>query len=414
MIRFSSIIIVLIATSIGVAGCSTPSIGGGSKNSKTVSSKTATKNKKASTTKKTANSNADVNGVLAGSVLIINGQKRVTGEPVPEGLPKKDLRKPRVGQKKKKYKGDITKGLRVDYVIPRLNSDGTINDGADPFSDTPVELQRIPIEGDPNTTLALDSWAKDLSNVSSEQWQGWLDNRSPLGVAAGPEDVTGAMVKIFVEKCGGARSVSTGVVLADETVATTVHAIESTRMRVRVQPFDSPGSPRLSAMIKYLDVDDDVAILSVPGLRSVPIGTHSPDDLDPQRALAFGVGRGGGLQGNLQRVPVVSAMQEEVITLDQPDGLDQQITHRYVYPILGGVDNGFSGGVVVATNDPDLAEGWGFHGLLRARVPFRSKGGGIAVPSRIVQEDILAALALDTWFELKPTGCPQWYRPRTA
>lgn len=229
--------------------------------------------------------------------------------------------------------------------------------------------------------------------------------------ASGPAEIVGAMVRVSTLRCGGASTVATGVVLADETVVTTVHAIESPQRRIRVEPLSTPGA-RVAAIIKYVDVDDDIAVLHVPGLQMTPIGAHVPGGTQPQRALAFGVGT-GGTQGSFRRVPVYVAMEETSLTLEQPDGFAQEISDRSVFPIAGGIDNGFSGGVIAATNDAEMVTGWGFHGLVRARVPYRSTGGGVAIPARLVTAAIEASNDVDEWRELRPGGCPQWRRPRS-
>jgi hypothetical protein len=103
-------------------------------------------------------------------------------------------------------------------------------------------------------------------------------------------------------------------------------------------------------------------------------------------------------------------MVESSLSKEQPDGFDRNITDRSVYPLVGAIDTGFTGGVVAATNDAKLATGWGFHGLIRARIPYRAEGGGVAVPSRLVRIAMAEAAKLDKWSEVMPEHCPEWTR----
>lgn len=350
----------------------------------------------------------------APGMLIVNG-KVVDGAPVAEE-PKLTPAATRAAQAKAAAAAAAKDPERPAFVAepleePPLNADGTLDDGPDPFAGARTQVLPAPIEDDAEVTRPIAAWANDLQSIEQERWAQWLQDRSAMNQAQGPADVVGAMVRVSTLRCGGASTVATGVVLADETVVTTVHAIESPQRRVRVAPLGAPGA-RMAAIIKYVDVDDDIAVLHVPGLQLRPIGTHVARGSQPQRALAFGVAP-GGTQGSFRRVPVYVAMQEESITLEQADGLAQDISDRSVLPIAGGIDNGFSGGVVAATNQADQAGGWGFHGLVRARVPYRSTGGGVAIPSRLVTAAIQASERSDPWFELRPGACPQWHRPRS-
>lgn len=369
--------------------------------------------KEKSSDDKPASSKVKEGGPLPGGVLVLNGR------PVDANGRRLDTGERPSSRDGRKAADDGTTVERDDrtlvrtFLAPPLMTDGTIDDGADPFDDGSIPLHPLPLENDPATTRDVDAFAQGLREVPGDLWRQWLDDGSPAGMTTGPADVVNAMVRIYVKKCGGAQYVASGVVLADETVVTTVHAVESPMRRVRVEPLGSPGL-RTPAMIQYVDVDDDVAVLRVPGLQMTPLGMHAPQGTDPARALGFGVGVGGSPHGVLRRIPVFAARQEQSITLEQPDGFDQAISDRSVFPVAGAVSNGFSGGVIAATNDDDLVDGWGFHGLVRARVPFRSRGGGIAVPARVVRQAIDASNELDEWFELRPTGCPQWHRARTS
>lgn len=297
----------------------------------------------------------------------------------------------------------------VEWVAPALNGDGTIDDGPDPFAGERIQVQPLPIEDDPTTTASIDAAAGAMRRVEREDWDRWTganSQRSPW--AQGDDAFAAALVDITVERCGGARTVATGVVLANETVVTTVHAVETATKRVRVSSTVGEG-PRLAAMVRYLDVDDDVAVLKVPGLRIQPMPIHAASGTTPRLAYAYGVAN-VGMSGALRRTPVIVSMQETSIQMEQPDGFAEQISDRSVQTLVGGISTGFSGGVVATTTDQNFGSGFGFHGLIRARVPFRADTAGIVVPSRIVSDAINASNGLAEWYEHRPGGCVQWRR----
>lgn len=290
------------------------------------------------------------------------------------------------------------------WPAPALNADGTIA-GTDPFGARPIEAQPVPVEDDAATTAAIDLWRSRLRTVDPEQWAEWMDSGGGSPWANTTDAVMPSIVQIAVQRCGGARTVATGVVVAPETVATTVHVVESAASRVWVAPATT-GARRIPAIVRYVDVDDDVAVLKVPGLTLPALGLHAAGGGAPRWGYAYGVGQRGGVR----RAPVVADPAESVVDREQPDGFAQQISDRSIHPMIGAVHSGFSGGVVTLTDDPELTGGWGLHGLLRARVPFRADTGAILVPSRIVREAVAASLALDEWFEIRPGACPQWRR----
>jgi hypothetical protein len=339
------------------------------------------------------------------SVLMIDGKKIGADGTV--------QREPTLGTKSGAAKPKRVRSTAVDdddeWPALELNADGTIDDGPDPFAGERIQVQPLPIEDDPATTTTIDAAAAEMRRVDRADWDRWIGangQRSPW--AQGDDAFAASIVDITVERCGGARTVATGVVLANETVVTTVHAIETATKRVRVSSTIGEG-PRIAAMVRYLDVDDDVAVLKVPGLKVRPMPLYVPSGTAPRLGYAYGVAN-GGVAGTMRRTPVMVSMQEESIELEQPDGFAEQISDRSVQTLVGGITTGFSGGVVATTNDPNLATGFGFHGLIRARVPFRSDTGGIVVPSRIVQAAITASGSLDEWFEHRPGGCVQWRR----
>ncbi len=295
-----------------------------------------------------------------------------------------------------------------EWPAPELNADGTIDDGPDPFDQTFVPVSAMPIEDDPTTTSEIAAAATQLKNVDTERWQQWMDDGVGNPFDQHVDPTAAALMQVTVERCGGETHVVTGSVLEDETVVTTATAVENAERRVRVGPAMGSG-PRIAAMIRYLDVDDDVAVLKVPGLQVEPLGWHQPASTSPTFGYAYGVAP-GGRNGTLRRVPVVTSQQETSITTEQPDAFAKRITDRSVQTLVGAVTSGFTGGAVMATNDERMRGGWGFHGMLRARMGLRSDTAGIVVPSRIVGEDLDAADQLPEWFEIKPGGCPQWHR----
>lgn len=293
-------------------------------------------------------------------------------------------------------------------ALPLL-ANGTIDANTEfPFTDQPLEPQPTPMEDDPDTTLAIDTWAARLREVSVAEWNLRSNNgkNSPFSLMQDP--TMSHIVRIGIQRCGGARTVATGVVVANETVVTTVHVIESTALRVRVSP--ALGEPAfVPAMVRYLDVDDDVAVLKVPGLKMQPIGFHTPDGTIPEWGYAYGVTT-GGVGGSLRRSPAVVSMQESTIDVEQHDGFGKPIADRSVFPIVAAVGSGMSGGLVTATNGAGGDAGWELHGLVRARMPMRSLNAAIVVPARVVQQAVTASGGLPPWFEHRPGGCPQWFR----
>lgn len=341
------------------------------------------------------------------SVLVIDGTRfDADGKPLPKE-PRLDAadgaRQPR------RVRTTDAETITKRWPALELNGDGTIDDGPDPFEGERLAIQPIPLEDDASTTAAIEAAALQMRRVARDDWDRWIganNQRSPWDQSEDP--FAAAIVDITVERCGGARTVATGVVLGNETVVTTVHAIETSTKRVRVSSTVGSG-PRIAAMVRYLDVDDDVAVLKVPGLRINPMPFYTPSGVEPRLGYAYGVSN-GGTSGALRRTPVMVSMQESSITVEQPDGFAEEISDRSVQTLVGGITTGFSGGVVATTNDTRLATGFGFHGLIRARMPYRADTAGIVVPSRIVREALDASAGLDPWFEHRPGGCAQWRR----
>ncbi|MCW2926376.1 MAG: MarP family serine protease [Thermoleophilia bacterium] len=296
----------------------------------------------------------------------------------------------------------------VMYVAPPLLADGTIDDGPDPYAGDHIDVRPVPIEDDPTTTASVEAAAMQLRRIDKKVWDRWMAGGISSPWQQGRDATVDSIVRVTVEACGGARTVATGVVLGSETVVTTVHAIENSARRVRISAADGTGS-RLPAMIRYLDIDDDVAVLKVPGLRQPALGFYAGSGA-PKMGYAYGVAI-GGVAGSLRRAPAMMSMDEASITREQPDGYGERISDRNVIPFVAGVETGFSGAALVTTDDPALKTGFAFHGLVRARVPFRAETAGVAVPTSVVRAALSANSALPTWFEQLPgLGCPQWRR----
>jgi hypothetical protein len=298
--------------------------------------------------------------------------------------------------------------LPKKWPVPALLSDGSLDAGADPFAGESVPVQPLPIEDDATATRTIDDWSTALKNIDPAQWSKWTAaaQRSPW-----QQDVDArlkSMVKVSVERCGGAQTVASGVVLGAETVVTTVHAIESADQRVRISPAGD-DTTRLAAIVRYMDIDNDIAVLKVPGLKAPAMDFHTAGSTAYEWGYAYGVTQ-DGLSGTLNRTPAIVSTQEEDLTVEQPDGFAQQIKDRQVLTAVAAVDSGYSGGAMVATTDPNGVTGFGFAGLVRARVPYRSNTGAIVIPPRLVRTALTAAAALDPWFEHVPNRCPQWHR----
>ncbi|MCW2972414.1 MAG: hypothetical protein JWN72_687 [Thermoleophilia bacterium] len=299
---------------------------------------------------------------------------------------------------------------------PELNADGSLV-GTDPFAGTGVQVMPTPIEDDPETVRPFRTAVRaaiaavDAVDITvGNRMRTWVRSGNHANVDAVTNDVIRpGVVSIAVERCGGARQVVVGAVLADEMVVTTVSAIDNAAKRIWVAPVG--GGDRKQGMLQYLDVADDIAVYRVPGLQLAALPTFAVQGAPGiQFGYAYGISP-GGRQGRPQRISVAVGEAEESITFEQTDGLGKAITDRSILPMIGAVDSGYAGGVVAATNDPENQTGWGFWGLIRARVPYESTGGGIVVPARLVNIAVTRALALDPWFEIQPGPCPNWYRP---
>ncbi|MCZ4497128.1 MAG: Colicin production protein [Thermoleophilia bacterium] len=345
-------------------------------------------------------------GAAADSTLVLKGrpvdaQGRFTNEPAE--TPSAKVAAAQALKTRKAAKRTVR-----EIKPPPLNADGTITLADDPFAGTTTRAQTLPIEDDAATTAGIERLSASMRRVDIAQWNRWM--------TAGPGNIFGQtqgaltrhVVRIYVERCGGAQTVATGVVLGNETVVTAAHVVESPETRVLVA---AAGGARLGAMVRYLDVDDDIAVLKVPGLDLAPLPIHAPAGAAPTWAYAFGVASTSS-NGSIQQTPVMVTMEEGTIDREQPDGFAERISDRSVQTLVGAVDTGYSGGPVMATNDANLVTGWGFHGLVRARVPFRSNTGGIVVPSRLVTAALTASARLEQWYEHVPGGCPQWHRSR--
>lgn len=389
---------VAVLVAVAVSGCSVPGAGSGGGGSSS---------KRTTTTPSTA--------VGGGNSLVVNGMAVApngtrSGTRVPPGADGADGPTPRAVAAAKRRSTPAVKRAVV-WPAPDLAADGTIEDGADPFGPN-VQVRPLPVEDDPSTTEQIDVWSKDVKAYDSEDWRRWLQRGATVATSAELGGPAGSVVSVAVERCGGAQVVSSGVVVGAETVVTSAHVVADAQRRVRVAPALAVGGVkprRIPAMVRYLDVDDDIAVLKVPGLTSTPIGTLPPRGASPVRSYVYGISTGSP-GGTIKRVPAYVASKETSITLEQPDGFGQRIRDRSVFPLSGGVDTGFSGAPVVTTDDPDLKSGWGLHGIVRARVPFRSEAGGIVVPARLVTIAVAAAARLDTWFEIRPGACPKWAR----
>lgn len=342
-------------------------------------------------------------------LLVVDGNRRDGNTRVAE--PQLEARKPEPAPATNAVFDALREsiGTKDPWPAPPMLTDGTIDDGVDPFLDEVVPVQPVPIEDDPATTRDIDAWSQLLRTIDRDEWTAWMDAKlkRPFGQDE-TDPILDGIVRISVERCGGARTVATGAVVAPETVVTTVHAIESAQRRVRVSPAMGTAY-RVPAMVRYLDIDDDVAVLKVPGLKADPLPFYSGGGSEPQRGYAYGISRGSPA-GAVRRAPAMVAVAEEKIDVEQPDGFGADITDRQVFPIVAAIDSGFSGGVVTTTSDPEAISGFAVQGLIRARVPYRAQTAGIVVPARIVQQAVSNSQQLDTWFEHPAGRCPQWTR----
>lgn len=311
---------------------------------------------------------------------------------------------------------DLSGVLGVATVEPpKLLGDGTIDDGPDPFDTggAPTASMPLPIEDDVALTEALDTWRRGqgtgLQLVDLAAFQRWAQLDRTLTDSSHDESKDPSapfVVRVLSKRCGGARTSASGVLMGGETVVTTVHAIESVERRVRVQLALDATERRYPAMIQYVDVDDDIAVLRVPGLTAAGIGQLSAV---PSAFATEGFALGITIDG-LGRVPVLLGGDRLSAKVEQPDGFGEQITDRDVHPMLGAVTTGYSGGPVV-TSVGDDAGPWRMAGMVRARVPYRSLTASVVIPIDLIKEAIGARDARSEWNELVPrAGCSQWTR----
>jgi S1-C subfamily serine protease len=153
--------------------------------------------------------------------------------------------------------------------------------------------------------------------------------RSPAARAA-----ANGVVKIQGTSCGVSVQGS-GWVLRRGLVATNAHVIAG-EDDTRVLALNGQG---LSAVPVYVDATNDVALLRVRGLATVPLVADSDVDL-PRSVALLGYPRNGPIDAT-------AGTAGDPRTVLAPDAYGRRVRPRVVVPIRGRVQPGESGGPVV-------------------------------------------------------------------
>ena len=227
-----------------------------------------------------------------------------------------------------------TIGVSTAPTVMKLLSDGTIDDGTDPFE----AMLRIPavrptfIRRTATTPVAVHPDGATLDE--------WPVKSSIRGV-----------VKIATINCGGMSSGS-GWVAGSEMVVTNAHVVAGAERRPRVQ-VNGTGF-RYPAAVVYLDVPNDIAILRVPGMKGASIlpMAKNPQPGDP--AAIVGFPNGGDVHLDAAQLGAT-----QVDTTQQYDGWRRNVSSRTNTYVSGFSEPGNSGGPVVNAKGEVLATVWG-------------------------------------------------------
>ena len=145
---------------------------------------------------------------------------------------------------------------------------------------------------------------------------------------------TDSVVKILGTACGlGVQG--SGWMIEPELVATNAHVASGQD----VTHILASNGQRLRGTIVYLDIDNDMALLRVPGLRIPPLPLSAEN---PVKEPVVMIGFSGG--GTVHREPGTAGRPIKVIA---PDAANRRAGFRTVVPLRGAVRAGDSGGPVI-------------------------------------------------------------------
>ena len=178
----------------------------------------------------------------------------------------------------------------------------------------------------------------------------------------GARAAAGSVVKVEGTSCGlGVQG--SGWVVRTGIVATNAHVVagqDDTRVL-------APGAGTFAATVVYVDGANDVALLRVPSLATVPLPTGQ-DASRPRPVVLLGYPRDGGLAAT----PATAGAAR---TLLAPDAYGRRLRPRLVVPLRGRVRPGESGGAVVDRQGRVVAMIFGGS---------RGANGGFGVPVDLV------------------------------
>jgi S1-C subfamily serine protease len=178
------------------------------------------------------------------------------------------------------------------------------------------------------------------------------------------KEASGSVVKIYGTACGLGIQGS-GWVARRDLVATNAHVVAGEHDTNVV----APNGQSLSAQVVFVDVQNDVALLRVDGLRTAPLAVTGSTDY-PRAVVLLGYPRDGALVG-------VAATVGAPRTVIAPNAYGRHIGPRSIVPLRGKVEPGESGGPVVD------GEG-GVVGMIFGGS--KTGGNGFAVPVSVVRD----------------------------
>lgn len=178
----------------------------------------------------------------------------------------------------------------------------------------------------------------------------------------GAKAASGSVVKIYGTACGLGIQGS-GWVVRRDLIATNAHVIAGEHDTEIL----APNGQSLSARVVYVDTQNDVAILRVDGLRTLPLAISGSEDY-PRPVAILGYPRDGALVG-------IAATAGAPRTVIAPNAYGRHVGPRNVVPLRGRVEPGESGGPVVDSEGGVVAMIFG---------GAKNGGNGFAVPVSVV------------------------------
>ena len=129
-----------------------------------------------------------------------------------------------------------------------------------------------------------------------------------------------------------------GFVLSPDRVMTNAHVVAGANSVT----VEASGNAYDATVVSY-DPTVDIAILSVPNLRSAPLAFTNSPVTSGTEAIVMGYPGGGGFVATPARI-------RELIELSGPDIYRSETINREVYTVRAGVEQGNSGGPLIDLN----------------------------------------------------------------